>query len=442
MTLSRIPRALGVSTAAAILSACGASQPPTAGPGATAQAKAVRVAANRMQDIYDFKGSPDGAQPMSAVGFNRDNPNVPSDFSVTSMGGDSNNDGTVVGLTPAAKGQWAERVLYTFKGGTYGDGSEPLAADKDPYKDPESIFVSTAAGGTSNNGALVELSATSSDSLTESFIYSFRGTPDGANPSGGVVADKEGNLYGITENGGTNNAGTVYRMQPKGSSFAESVLYSFGGGSSDGAHPLGTMAIDKKGALYGTTKLGGSAGYGAVFKLTPSGGGFKESILHSFQGYSDGVEPEAGIAHTATDSIYGTTTAGGENNAGTVYELAPSGGGYKETVLWSFGSIAGDGADPTGSVCVTKAGAIYGTTLGGGSGGSSGLGTFFILTPSGSTFKETVYSFTGANGAYPFAGPSIGLNGSVLLTTESGGANNRGALVKGTTFKGSATCSF
>jgi hypothetical protein len=97
-------------------------------------------------------------------------------------------------------------------------------------------------------------------------------------------------------------------------------------------------------------------------------------------------------------------------------------------MLWNFGSVSGDGAYPYGGVVVNKKGVIYGTTTGGGSGGSSGLGTFFTLTPAGSTYKESVYSFTGANGATPYAGLSVDSQGHGYLTTASGGKKGHGVI--------------
>ncbi|MGC9991738.1 MAG: choice-of-anchor tandem repeat GloVer-containing protein [Candidatus Cybelea sp.] len=425
MTLSYAFRSLGAGLLVALLCGCAANLSHSALPVPGAPAGSLdwrlRPPASGLQDIYNFEGSPDGQQPEASITFQG---KIDIGLTTTTRGGDSNNDGTVVQFRRKQPGKWTESVLYTFKGASYGDGSEPVGIQKE-WDGTSPIFLSAAAGGASNNGALVGLTPTSSGPWTESFIYSFGGTPDGATPWGGVVADKAGNLYGTTEAGGTNSTGTVYRMQPKVSSYTESVLYSFQGGT-DGDGPLGALIIDKKGALYGTTESGGSAGYGTVFKLAPSGSGYTESILHSFLGYSDGLRPESGlIAHTATD-FYGTTVYGGVNNDGTVYRLTSSGSGYK--VLWNFGSVSGDGVDPTGGLCVSKKGVIYGTTLGGGAAGSSGLGTFFTLTPSGGTYKESVYSFTGANGAYPFAGPSVDTKGHLYVTTEAGGTKNDGAV--------------
>jgi uncharacterized repeat protein (TIGR03803 family) len=441
-TLDSKRYALGICAIAAILAGCGGSQSPIGAPGAvqplgyqTQHAENIDAKAT-IKVLYSFKGSPDGAAPKTPLIAH-----TATDSMTTFQGGDSKNDGTVVGLTQK-NGKWIESVLYTFKGYPT-DGSEPTAHVG--YPQGGGGLMTTGVGGTSNNGTFVAFH-TSASTWTESFIYSFGGTPDGANPWGAVVADTAGNLYGTTEDGGTHYSGTVYRMQPKGSSYTESVLYNFGGGSSDGAHPLAGLIIDKKGALYGTAQEGGSAGAGAVFKLTPSKSGYTESILYSFKGVPDGSKPEAGVADIkiqgdAPGVLYGTTVYGGAKNEGTVYKLTSAGKGYKETVLWNFGTASGDGVDPSGGVCVDKKGVIYGTTVGGGSGGSSGLGTFFTLTPSGSSYKESVYSFTGANGAYPFAGPSVDTKDNLYVTTEAGGANNKGAVERFTaTVKAAPRC--
>ncbi len=425
MTLSCVFRSLGAGLLVALLCGCAANLNPARTPPAGSLDWRLRPPATGLKDIYNLEGSPDGQQPEASMAFQ---PKNSWPITTTSRGGDSNDDGAVVQFRRKLPGKWTDSVLYTFRGATYGDGSQAVGIQKE-WDGASPLFVSAASGGTSNNGALVGLTPTSSGPWTESFIYSFAGTPDGATPWGGVVADKAGNVYGATEDGGTYYSGTVYRMQPKGTSYTESVLYSFGGGN-DAAHPLSSLIIDGKGALYGTGEDGGSAGNGAVFKLTPSRSGYVESVLYSFQGVPDGNRPESGVIFSGTSkpSLYGTTVYGGVNNDGTVYKLTPSGKGYTETVLWNFGSVSGDGVDPTGGVCVSNKGVIYGTTLGGGSGASSGLGTFFTLTPSGGTYKESVVSFTGANGAYAFAGPSVDTKGNLYFATEAGGTNNKGAV--------------
>jgi hypothetical protein len=178
--------ALGICAVAAILTGCSGSQSVNGASAALPQARPVRarvapspLAWNAYIVVHTFTGSPDGADPLAGIALNRDNPNVPSLLGTTAAGGDGNNDGTVYGLTPGKKGKWTESVLYTFRGGSSGDGSQPvgIAPGQDPEGNPDAE-VSLASGGTSGNGALAELTATSGGSLKESFIYSFGGTPE------------------------------------------------------------------------------------------------------------------------------------------------------------------------------------------------------------------------------------------------------------------------
>ena len=254
MPLSPVIRSLG---AVALIALCGCAsninhlQAAPAG----SQDWRSRPDAGRMQDIYDFTGSPDGQQPEASLTIQRKNGWPVA--GTTTRGGDSNNDGTVVGFRRKLPGKWSESVLYTFKGATNQDGSQPVGIFL-KYLDKADPLISAAAGGASNNGALVELTPTSSGSLEESFIYSFGGPPDGATP--GRRHRRCGrHLYGTTEGGGANYSGTVYRMQPAASSYTESVLYSFGSQPSDPGHPLSALFMDKKGNLYGTGQDGGSA---------------------------------------------------------------------------------------------------------------------------------------------------------------------------------------
>ena len=437
MTLSFVFRSFGGAMLAAIACGCGANGNHAALPAAGSLDWRTRPPATELKDIYNFAGSPDGKQPQATMGFQQKN-NWP--VTTTTSGGDANL-GAVVEFRRKQPQPWSESVLYSFKGGTsFEDGAQPAGVFMKETDAASPIFVSAVSGGINNNGALVELTPTSSSgtSFSEGFIYRFAGSPDGANPWGAVVSDSAGNLYGTTENGGANYGGTIYRMQPKGSTYAESVVHSFGASGTDGSHPLSSLAIDKRRDLYGTTESGGYAGAGTVFELTPSGSKYIETILYAFQGMPDGNRPESGITLSASNAkagsaIYGTTVYGGTSNDGTVYKLTPAGKSYKETIIWNFGGTAGDGQLPSGSVCVTKAGVIYGTTIGGGSGGSSGVGTFFTLTPAGSTYKETLYDLDGTNGAYPFAGPSIYTHGGkseALISSEQGGTKGDGTVTE------------
>ena len=159
----------------------------------------------------------------------------------------------------------------------------------------------------------------------------------------------------------------------------EKALYRFTGGN-DGANPRGGLVFDSSGNLYGTTTYGGGTnqnrlcanyGCGVVFELSPnSGGGWSETILYSFcsaTGCTDGAQPEAGLIFDAAGNLYGTA-GGGANAGGVVFELSPnSGGGWTESVLYNFCSLTNcaDGQLPSGAVTFDLAGNLYGTTGGG-----------------------------------------------------------------------------
>jgi uncharacterized repeat protein (TIGR03803 family) len=214
----------------------------------------------------------------------------------------------------------------------------------------------------------------------ETVLHSFTGSPgDGGRPVAGLIMDTAGNLYGTTAEGGSgtctvingvpvSGCGTVFKLDPAGN---ETVLHSFTGGS-DGIQALAALIMDQAGNLYGTTELGGSFGFGTVFKLDPSG---NETVLHTFTGGNDGATPFfAGLIMDTAGNLYGTTFNGGASGYGTVFELDTAG---NETVLHSFTGSPGDGASPPAALIMDKAGNLYGTTL---IGGASGFGTVFKLT--------------------------------------------------------------
>ena len=146
-----------------------------------------------------------------------------------------------------------------------------------------------------------------------SVVYYFQGGTDGVTPNGGLVLDAHGNLYGTTYAGGSANMGTVFKIAPDGTGgYAETVLFSFRGGSSDGANPNGGLIMDAGGVLYGTTYNGGSGGLGTAFALYPNGqGGYTESILHNFRlGAGGAGNPHAGLLLDDSGALYGTVEIG------------------------------------------------------------------------------------------------------------------------------------
>ena len=238
------------------------------------------------------------------------------------------------------------------------------------------------------------LSAASVRPLSD-VLYSFGGSPDGANPDAGLLAGKKGEYYGTSGGGGSSNCdggcGTVYEMTAAGK---EEVLYSFQG-ASDGAYPHSTLIRDKEGALYGDTESGGDADWGTVFKLTPGKQGWTESVLYVFQGGSDGLLPAGGLVMTKSGALLGTTESGGSDDGGVVFELTPSGSTYSEKVVHSFTGPP-DGLTPLAALVSDSRGNLYGTTQEGGATtfhrhvSRNGWGAVFKLTPSGSTYTESV----------------------------------------------------
>ena len=393
---------------------CGAPQ------GAVAAASAEKV-------IHAFQGGSDGATPYFG-GLIADA--AGNAYGTTAGGGDGCSDGgcgTVFKLTKGRK----EGVLYAFKGGS--DGAAPYGALM--LDASGNLYGTTVSGGGCTAlrygcGTVFKLAPDG----TETVLYAFQGGGDGYFPEGNVVMDQSGNLYGTTGGGGTYNAvctggcGIIFEVQPNRT---EITLYQFQGGS-DGAGPNGALIADSTGNLFGTTGAGGGCsvsqyGCGTVFEVTPGG---QESILYAFQGGTDGYEPYAGVVTDGAGNLYGTTLAGGAGCCGTVFEV-PAGGG-SESVLYSFRG-GSDGALPIGVVRDTK-GDLYGSTETGGGGGKgckkelfgTGCGTVFKLTPAG---KETVLDyFKGKRGELPVAPLLLGKNGALYGTTLEGGTDEDGVV--------------
>jgi uncharacterized repeat protein (TIGR03803 family) len=318
-----------------------------------------------------------------------------------------------------------ETVLYSF-GGPDGAGAlSGVLADK-----TGSLYGTTVFGGSAGAGTIFRLTRRGSG-YRESVLYSFTGGVDGAKPSG-LTAGADGSFYGITIIGGSSNQGTVFKLTRHKFGYRESVLYSFRGGN-DGTQPVGAPVLGKDGAVYGVTQFGGTGGWGLVFKLTPSGSGYRKSTLYNFPGAAGGYLPQAGLTIDSHGVLYGTTYYGGDvsgcNGAGCglVFKLARQGSGYAESVLKRFKGN-GDGAIPYAAVTVDEtSGAIYGTTEYGG-GNGLGLGTVFKLTPSGAGYSETIlHRFTGkADGFVPGAPILLSPDGILYGVVALGGGGCNG----------------
>ena len=254
---------------------------------------------------------------------------------------------------------------------------------------------------------------------TFTILHSFAAPPDGANPVADLALDSSGNLYGTTANGGANGVGIVFKLDTMSK---ETVLYSFAGGTTDGANPNGGVILDSSGNLFGTTTIGGTNGLGVVYELDSTG---KETVLHNFAGgASDGANPFSGLVEDSGGNLYGTTFNGGAHNLGTVFKIDAS---SKESMLYSFAGGANDGANPQAGLAIDSDGNLFGTTS---NGGTAGVGIVFELDAGG---KEAVlHTFAGgdSDGANPYARVIRDPKGNLYGTTTGGGVNNKGTVFK------------
>jgi uncharacterized repeat protein (TIGR03803 family) len=336
--------------------------------------------------LHLFNGVPgqpgDGAYPYGGLVLT----STGTLYGTTDSGGQSSN-GTVFALTPpSGTGPWTESLLHSFTS-TNGDGSGPLAG---LVTGPNGVlYGTTSGGGSAHAGTVFQLTPPASQGApwTETILYSFTGlNGDGKNPNAGVIIGAGGVLYGTTAYGGTSNYGAVFQLTPpaSGTTWTEQILYSFAG-YSDGEHPVAGLHLGPSGLLYGTTTTGGAGRQGTVFQLVPPsslGGAWTESILHSFTGTNgDGADPCGNVVFNSAGVMFGTTAGGGKASFGTVFLLKPpasSGMPWTETILHNFTDQSPDGGNPRAGLVIAPSGVLYGTTS---NGGASGYGAVFQVTP-------------------------------------------------------------
>jgi uncharacterized repeat protein (TIGR03803 family) len=352
--------------------------------------------------LYSFGSQPgDGSLPLAHVVLDKW-----GNLDGTTFLGGASGYGAIFKINPAG----AESVLYSFPNQDFPNGG--LLLDKEG-----NLYGATEQGGTYGQGMVFKLTAAGDETV----LYSFGSqSGDGAFPVfAGLVFDKKGNIYGTTFNGGAHYAGTVFKLTPEGS---EVVLYSFAPYSEDGSGPSGGLVLDKKGNLYGTTLWGGTYGNGTVFKLTADG---TETVLHSFGQSGDGIHPEtAGLVLDKQGNLYGTTEDGGAYGKGIVFKVSPDG---TETVLHNFGSQPEDGTYPFAGLILDNQGNLYGTTE---DGGAYDEGTVFKLTPSGTETVLYSFGSQPEDGYRPWADLAFDKQGNLYGTTNYGGAHGGGTVFK------------
>jgi uncharacterized repeat protein (TIGR03803 family) len=321
--------------------------------------------------IHSFNNS-DGNYPHAGLIFDQ----AGNLYGTTTFGGGTNYSGTVFKLTKNEDGSWTESVLYAFPDdGVHGGG--PYAGLI--FDSAGNLYGADSGTGAYGNGMVFKLTPNPDGSWTENDIYSFNGA-DGAGPDASLIFDQRGNLYGTTKMGGEfDDGGTAFELTPNADgTWTESVLHSFSfhHHGHDGADPEASLIFDTAGNLYGTTSYGGLYGAGTVFQLAPNGDGtWIEHRLHSFPP-KNGFLPN-GLIFDSAGNLYGTTSLGGTHGYGTVFKLTPTlKGAWKTTLPHSFGN--NPGAYPNSSLIFDAHGNLYGTTEGG---TAPNFGSVFEITP-------------------------------------------------------------
>jgi uncharacterized repeat protein (TIGR03803 family) len=377
------------------------------------------LAGGTEQVLYSFTGGVDGGNAATGLVFDGKG-NL---YGTTVIGG-KYTCGTVFTLTPQASPPWPERVLYNF--GCYGDGKSPhggVTFDRRGNLDGTTVAGGSGGSCTSDGcGIVYQLTPT-----VENVLHSFTAGNDGFGPGGGVTIDPAGNLYGMTPDGGAYSSGTIYEVSKAGKNWQENVIHAFTGGKDGGIGSLGLLLRDGVGSLYGVTEIGGANGAGTVFKLSPaSKNKWNLTTLYTFKGSPDAASPYGGLIADDFGNLFGTTYYGGAKGLGSVFELKHiAKSKYRERVLYSFRG-GNDGSSSTSTLQFGKSGDLYGTTSAGG--GSCNCGTIFAVNPKSG--KETVlHRFgSGVDGAYSYYGLTKDASGNFYGTTVAGGSAGQGTV--------------
>jgi hypothetical protein len=383
--------------------------------------------------LFNFPGGAGGTNPLGAPLFDA----AGAIYGTTSLGGTGCAPvgcGTVFKLTPPAAtgGEWRESVLYSFRGDylcgimVCKDGNGPAG---DLISDASgTLFGTTVQGGNDHAGTVFALSppTRTGGKWTETVLYSFTGNPtgDGGTPGPSLVFDQVGALYGVTSS-------AVFQLQPPNQSppsWTLNVLANF-----SGAGPVGGVQFGKGNVLYGALSAGGGSVNGAVFTLTPpstQGGVWQEGIIRMFPpNFTGGSNPAGGVILDRAGSVFGTTSRGGTDNDGVVFELKPPpnhGRAWSEQVLHSF-TPPPDGRFPGAPLTLGPTGVLYGVTSTGGT--LSQFGTVFELLPPSRTVarwsEKVLWSFEGAKPAASDPNAPVILDASKTIYgfTAQGGAH-------------------
>jgi uncharacterized repeat protein (TIGR03803 family) len=375
--------------------------------------------AQSFQLVHTFSG-PDGARPTAGLTIDASG----KLYGTVRTGHSGSNWGGAFQMR-THNGNWLFNTLYIFDGQISARvvfGPEGLL-----YGDSPNNIAGLPYGYLFSLRPGINACTTALCSWNETTIYGFTGGADGGTPRyGDLIFDTSGNMYGTASVGGDSNGnGVVFEATRSGQNWTEQPIYTFGG-SPDGSHPFNGLVFDNAGNLYGTTTAGGASGNGTVFELAPAGGGWSEQIIYNFTGGSDGGFPVAGLIFDSAGNLYGATATGGSGGGGTVFELTPSGSSWNFNLLQSFTGAAQCG--PWASLNFDSQGNLWGTTL---CDGANADGNVFELTPAGggNWTYASVYDFTGGNdGSQPYAKPVFDASGNLYGTASIAGEHNAGTV--------------
>jgi uncharacterized repeat protein (TIGR03803 family) len=364
--------------------------------------------------LHYFTGGLDGDDPYAGVTVARSGV-----LYGTAADGGSHSAGTVFKLSQV-NSSWVSTPLYEFTG---GNASLPLGG---VVVGPNGALYGTTFGvGVETFGTVFELTPQPTFCRgvlcywNETVLHTFMGS-DGSGPQAeNLVFDSAGNIYGTTGGGGMYDSGVAFELTPSGGGYTESILHSFGNGT-DAREPVAGVVFDAAGNLYGTAPSGGNGSpevchgsCGAVYQLMPSNGGWVENVLVNFD-VTNGKAPYGNLIIDSSGNLYGTTASGGQNGGGVVYELSPSGGGFNYSMLYSFSAC-----DSKGGLAEDAAGDLFGVCY---SGGAHQDGWVFELTncSQGCSLVD-LHDFSGSDGMNPYGGPALDASGNLYGTTGAGG---------------------
>ncbi len=363
--------------------------------------------------LYVFSGGDDGIFPGGKLALGRD-----GNFYGTTQNGGANDGGTVYKITPAG----VETVVYSFTDEQNSANQTELTVGSDG-----NFYGATPAGGANGAGEIFKMTPAGTLTVLHSFGAITTHTnrvstnADGYGAGFALTPGSDGSFYGVAPDGGTNGAGTVFKITPAG---VFTLLYSFDIGTG-GDFPAGSLTLASDGDFYGTAQ-GGANENGTIYKITPAGA---LTVLYSFSSptssgssgargvNASGADPIGALVQNSDGSFYGVSEVGGVYGYGTLFKFVASG---TLTTLHSFTSM--DAGDEVGSPTFASDGSLIGTSLG----GPDGLGAVYNLTASGAF--NSYYPFGVSAGMYPSGGLAAGSDGNFYGTTSSGTDYNNGTL--------------